>query len=74
MNTQASNQHPHYSPDYKPDYGERFETAIIVAMSALIVLSFIGVGFLWYHYAPACKVMEYTYCPQEHTAPAQDHH
>ncbi|MCY4381310.1 MAG: hypothetical protein OXC40_07080 [Proteobacteria bacterium] len=52
-------------------YGEPFELWIVILMSTLIILSFVGVGWLWHHYSPSCQVMEYTYCPENNN---QEHH
>lgn len=52
-------------------YGDKFEPWIIGAMSLLIVASFVGVYMLWQHYIPECQVMEYTYCPEQSSGPAE---
>ena len=43
-------------------YNEKFEKGIIVAMSLVIILSFIGVAALWSSNPPHCDTMKYTYC------------
>lgn len=47
------------------EYGDKFENGIIVAMSILIILSFIGVGVLWASNPPHCDAMKYTYCGEQ---------
>lgn len=46
-------------------YNEKFEKGIIVAMSILIILSFIGVAALWSSNPPHCEAMKYTYCGEQ---------
>ena len=46
-------------------YNEKFETGIIVTMSLLIILSFVGVAVLWKANPPHCETMKYTYCGEE---------
>ena len=52
------------------EYYEKFEKGIIIAMSALIILSFVGVAALWAANPPACETMKYTYCGE----PEKAHH
>ena len=53
------------------DYGEKFEKPIIVAMSALIILSILSVVVLIKTYTPECKPSYETYCPENLQ---NDHH
>jgi len=53
------------------DYGDRFEKPIIFAMSAIIILSIVGVVALIKTYTPPCKPSYETYCPDNLSS---DHH
>lgn len=52
----------------KPAYNEKFEGQIIFWMSAIIILSFIGVAALWKYNPPHCETMKYTYCGEPEAA------
>ena len=53
------------------EYGEKYEKPIIVVMSALILLSIIGVVAMIRAYTPECKPSYHTYCPENLV---HDHH
>ena len=47
------------------DYGEKFETATIVAMSAIIILSLVAVIAMNKMYRPECIPSYETYCGEQ---------
>ena len=46
----------------EPEYGDKFEGAVIFAMTSLIILAFIGVFALKKATYQECTASDYTYC------------